>query len=304
MSRQKMTGIVAAAALSALLCLPLTAQNADSNNAASQTDAATAPASTMAPAATANDQTATPATGATGQAPLAAPVRQGFWGRLNPFARKKYVQGQLSPIRDRVNELNGLSADNAKSIASVDARNKAAIAAASDQASHANDLADAAQQQVQQDATQAGQLNDQVGAVNSKLQSVDQYQVAQNAELHFKPGPAKLNSDAEQQLSSFLQGLAGQKGYVVEVTAFSTRKGNAGLTASQDLADAVVQYMVLQQNIPLYRIYTMGMGNAAPAQAQMDMSSPGRATSGGTVQIRVLKNSLATGTAPSATPQS
>ena len=29
---------------------------------------------------------------ATGKAPLAAPSREGFWGRMNPFARKKYVQ--------------------------------------------------------------------------------------------------------------------------------------------------------------------------------------------------------------------
>lgn len=295
MSRQHTLSFVAAAALSALLCLPLSAQNAATPN--DNQPAATVPAA-------ASEQTATPAKQAQPEPPLAAPVRQGFWGRINPFARKKYVEGQLSPIRDRVNELDGLSADNAKSIASLDARNKAAIAAASDQAKHANDLADAAQQQVQQDATQANQLNDQVGAVNNKLQSVDQYQVAQNVELHFKPGPAKLSTDTEQQLSTFFQGLADQKGYVVEVTAYSTRKGTAGMTASQDLADTVVRYMVLNQNIPLYRIFTMGMGNAAPAAAQMSGSEPARATSGGTVEIRVLKNSLANGTAPQATPQS
>jgi outer membrane protein OmpA-like peptidoglycan-associated protein len=303
MSRQSSFGIMAAVALSALLCLPVSAQ--DAAPAANQ-PAAAAPAATTAPAATANDQNG--ATAQTGEVkpepPLAAPVRQGFWGRLNPFARKKYVEGQLSPIRDRVNELNGLSADNAKSISSLDARNKAAIAAANEQVKHANDIADAAQQQVQQDSTQAGQLNDQVGQVNTKLHSIDQYQVAQNAELHFKPGPAKLNPDAEQQLSSFLQGLADQKGYVVEVTAYSTRKGRAGDTASQDLADAVVRYMVLDQNIPLYRIYTMGMGNAAPAAAQMSASGPARATAGGTVKIQVLKNSLATGSAAAPTPQS
>ncbi len=29
---------------------------------------------------------------ATGKAPLAPPSREGFWGRVNPFARKTYVK--------------------------------------------------------------------------------------------------------------------------------------------------------------------------------------------------------------------
>ena len=40
---------------------------------------------------------------ATGKAPLAPPSREGFWGRINPFARKNYVKRQTEPIRDRVN---------------------------------------------------------------------------------------------------------------------------------------------------------------------------------------------------------
>ena len=53
---------------------------------------------------------------ATGKAPLAPPSREGFWGRVNPFARKKYVQRQTEPIRDRVNELDELTSTNSKNI--------------------------------------------------------------------------------------------------------------------------------------------------------------------------------------------
>jgi len=42
--------------------------------------------------------------------PLKPDTREGFWGHLNPFARKKYVQRQLAPIRDRANELDELTA--------------------------------------------------------------------------------------------------------------------------------------------------------------------------------------------------
>ena len=71
---------------------------------------------------------------ATGKAPLAPPSREGFWGRVNPFARKNYVKRQTEPIRDRVNELDDLTAANSKNIKDTDARALAGIKMASDKA--------------------------------------------------------------------------------------------------------------------------------------------------------------------------
>ena len=48
--------------------------------------------------------------------PLQPETHEGFWGHLNPFARKKYVHRQMQPIRDRVNELDELTASNGKMI--------------------------------------------------------------------------------------------------------------------------------------------------------------------------------------------
>ena len=60
--------------------------------------------------------TATPVTTksdtATGKDPLQPETHEGFWGRMNPFARKKYVARQTQPIRDRINELDELTAAN------------------------------------------------------------------------------------------------------------------------------------------------------------------------------------------------
>src|ERR1700687_3278074 len=59
--------------------------------------------------------------------PLKPDTHEGFWGHLNPFARKKYVQRQLSPIRDRANELDELTASNTRMLRDVDARATAGI---------------------------------------------------------------------------------------------------------------------------------------------------------------------------------
>ena len=60
-----------------------------------------------APAAQSSSST-TSTDSASGKAPLQYETRQGFWGKVNPFARKKYVQRQLTPIQNRVNETRAL----------------------------------------------------------------------------------------------------------------------------------------------------------------------------------------------------
>src|SRR5436309_9401386 len=101
-----------------------------------------------------NDQTAT------GKDPLTYTRKEGFWGHLNPFARKKYVQRQLDPVRGRVNELDELTAANAKMIKDVDSRATEGIRVASLRANEADQHAVDAGNRAQlahQTATQASE---------------------------------------------------------------------------------------------------------------------------------------------------
>src|ERR1700721_2176561 len=81
--------------LAAMLALPALAQSTSSTSDQTQ------PAAAQQTQSTSSDNSS-----ASGKAPLAAPSREGFWGRVNPFARKKYVQRQTEPIRDRVTKFN------------------------------------------------------------------------------------------------------------------------------------------------------------------------------------------------------
>jgi hypothetical protein len=83
-------------------------------------------------------QTGTSASGsqavyATGQ-PLTTQSHEGFWGHLNPMARKKWVHRQVDPVKDRLNELDQISATNAREIKDVDSRAQAGISKASQEA--------------------------------------------------------------------------------------------------------------------------------------------------------------------------
>ena len=71
------------------------------------------------------------------------------------------------------------------------------------------------------------------------------------------------------------------------------------------MADSVVRYLVLNHEIPVYRIYVVGMGNA-PVPHSDDDDAKTKRTSGGRVEISLLKNDLeqlAASSSPAAAPQ-
>jgi len=66
-----------------------------------------------------------------------------------------------------------------------------------------------------------------------------------------------------------------------------------------------VRYLVENHEIPVYRIYVLGMGNAPAATASADNGEKPKRTSGGRVEISLLKNDLEqlAGTSTPAAPQ-
>jgi len=237
--------------------------------------------------------------GATGKEPLQPPAREGFWGRVNPFARKKYVQRQTAPIRDRINELDELTASNSKMIKDVDSRAQQGIQLASAKANeadqHAIDAGNKAQM-AQQTATQA---NTRLTTVETVVGNIDQYKPTTQTEIRFRSGQSVLSKNAKDALDEMATPLKSQRGYIIEVQGFSSGHGSAAISTSQKMADSVVRYLVLNHDIPVYRIFVVGMGNAP---VQTDEAAKTKRTTGGRVEISLLKNDLeqlaSTSTAP------
>ena len=268
--------LVIALPLAALLALPAVAQSTSSTQDQSQ------------PAAS---QTQSSDTGnATGKAPLAAPSREGFWGRVNPFARKRYVQRQTEPIRDRVNELDELTANNGKAIKDTDQRAQAGIKLASDKANEADQHAIDAGNKATMAQNSAQQVTTRVQTVETVVSNIDQYKASNQTEIRFRPGQTMLSKNAKDALDQMADGVKGQRGYIIEVQGFSSGKGQAAITTSQKMAESVVRYLVLNHEIPVYRIYLVGMGNAPLPSS--DETAKTKRISGGRVEISLLKNDL------------
>lgn len=271
-----------------VLALPALAQQTNSTSQNQTASSQPAQSSQTAPA----DQTAATAqaSGATGKQPLQPETHEGFWGHLNPFARKKYVQRQTAPIRDRVNELDELTAANSKMIKDVDGRAQQGIQLASAKANeadqHAIDAGNKAQM-AQQTATQA---NTRLSTVEQVVGNIDQYKAATQTEIRFRAGQSVLSQNAKSALDDMATPLKNQRGYIIEVQGFSSGRGQAAIATSQKMADSVVRYLVLNHDVPVYRIYVVGMGNAPVPNA--DETSKTKRTSGGRVEVSLLKNDL------------
>jgi outer membrane protein OmpA-like peptidoglycan-associated protein len=236
------------------------------------------------PAATQPTDTAT----ATGKQPLQPPSREGFWGRVNPFARKTYVKRQTDPIRDRVNELDDLTAANSKGIKDTDARAQAGIKLASDKADQADQHAVDAGNKAAVAQQSAQQATTRIQTVETVVGNIDQYKASNQTEIRFKPGQTMLSKNAKDALDEMATSVQGQRGYIIEVQGFSSGKGQVAIQNSQKMAESVVRYMVLNHEIPVYRIYLVGMGNAPVESADANAKH----ISGGRVEISLLKNDL------------
>jgi len=220
--------------------------------------------------------------------PLTAERHEGFWGKINPFARKKYVQRQLGPVRERTNELDELTAANARNIKDVDSRAQQGIQLAHNKANeadmHAVDAGNRAQA-AQQTATQA---STRLQTVEQVVTNLDQYKPITQTEIRFRPGQTVLSKKAKDVLDDMANGVKDQKGYIVEIQGFSSGRGESAIESSQRLADAVRRYLVINNDIPVYRVHVLGLGNA-PRQ-----SSDGTAkrVRGARVEVSLLKNDL------------
>ncbi|WP_263410666.1 OmpA family protein [Terriglobus tenax] len=220
---------------------------------------------------------------ATGQ-PLENQSKEGFWGHVNPFARKKWVHRQIDPVKDRVNELDQLQAKNANDIRDVDSRATAGI----NKAQSAADLADQHALDAGNRADKANQVastaTTRTEALHGTVKNLDQYDKVTDAAIPFAKGSTALGPKGKAELDAMAEKLATEKGYILDVQGFS---GN-GVATSQAMADSVVRYLVTEHQVPVYRIYKSGLGRNT-AKAAEGEEKPVR----NGVRVALLHNSLA-----------
>ena len=214
-------------------------------------------------------------------------------------ATKKYVQNQITPINNKIGELDEITAKNTQGIKDADGRAQQGIEAAN-----------AADQRAGAAATSADQANQGVTRVGNGLtglqgtvENLDNFKPVANTTVQFGFDKYMLNKSDEQALDEFAQQIAQQKHYIVQVHGYTDNVGSPSYNAqlSRRRADAVIRYLAARHNVPTFRIYTIGMGEENPVAE--NNHSAGRAKNR-RVDLQLLTNSLESSTAQAKPPAS
>jgi len=202
------------------------------------------------------------------------------WLILHPFASKQYVRRHVQPIQDRVNELDQITADNTRMIRDVDTRAQKGIQMVSDKTSLADEHAQDAANKAQTAHQTLASLNTRVASDETAVGNIDQYKSGAQTEIRFRPGQTVLSKQAKDALDDLAAQLKDQHGYIIEVQGFSSGRGQAAIANSKKMADSVERYLVLNHEVPAYRIFVIGLGNT-PEEKR---------TVGTRIEVILLKN--------------
>jgi outer membrane protein OmpA-like peptidoglycan-associated protein len=199
---------------------------------------------------------------------------------LHPFASKQYVRRHVQPIQDRVNELDEITADSSRKIKDVDTRAQQGIQMVSAKTSLADQHAQDASNKAQMAQQTLASLGTRVTTDETVVGNIDQYKSGAQTEIRFRPGQTVLSKQAKDALDDLAAQVKGQHGYIIEVQGFSSGRGQAAIANSKKMADSVERYLVLNHDVPAYRIYVVGMGNASQEKRAV----------GTRIEVSLLKN--------------
>jgi OmpA-OmpF porin, OOP family len=214
-------------------------------------------------------------------------------------ASKNYVKSQTTPLINKTNELDDLTAKNTKDIKDVDARAQAGIAAVNAK----TDAVEVKTQTASQNASQAQQMadaaNGRVSVLTNTVANLDNYHAVAETSVKFGFNRDNLTDKAKETLDQLAANIASTKGYIIALEGGCDSVGPADYNydLSQRRANSVIQYLATKYNVPAHKIYVIGLGKDKPVESNKTAS--GRADNR-RVDVRLMTNTV--GATPATTP--
>jgi OOP family OmpA-OmpF porin len=206
-------------------------------------------------------------------------------------ASKNYVRQETTPLINKTNELDDLTAKNTNAIKDVDARAQAGIQQVTAKAAEVDQKATAAADQAGQAQTQADNAVHRVDSLSNTVANLDNYRVVTETAVQFGFDKDNLTKASKEALDQLATNVPNAKGYIIAVEGGTDSTGDADYNygLSQRRADSVVQYLASQHNIPAHKIYLIGLGKDKPVES--NKTRDGRAKNR-RVDVRLMTNSV------------
>ena len=98
------------------------------------------------------------------------------------------------------------------------------------------------------------------------MANLDAYKQVAETTVNFKFNSDKLDADSKMALDQMVANQSQYKRFFIAVEGFTDRVGNADYNArsSRRRADAVMEYLVAEHNVPVYRVHMIGSGEQKP----------------------------------------
>lgn len=209
---------------------------------------------------------------------------------------KNYVRQQTTPLINKSNELDDLTAKNTRDIKDVDQRAQSGIQAVQARASEVDQKALAAGQQADQAQTLANNASQRVDTLTNTVINLDNYRSVAETSVLFGFDKDNLTKQAKEALDQLATNASSTKGYVITLEGGTDSVGSAeyNYDLSQRRAKSVIQYLASEKSIPAHKIYVIGLGKDKPVETNK--------TSGGRAKNRRVDIHLMTNTTGSSTP--
>ena len=215
---------------------------------------------------------------------------------------KNYVRQQTTPLINKTNELDDMTAKNSKDIKDVDARVQAGLQQVNTKTAEVDQKAQAAATQAGQAQTLADNAVHRVDVLTDAVSNLDNYKIVSETNVHFGFDKDFLTKDAKGELDKLAENVPNTKGYIITVEGGADSVGPADYNyeLSERRANSVIQYLGSKYNIPAHKIYLIGLGKDKPVDD--NKTREGRAANR-RVSIRLMTNTQGgtTQTQPSAT---
>src|SRR5271170_6842843 len=212
---------------------------------------------------------------------------------------KTYVREQTTPLINKTNELDDLTAKNSKDIKDVDQRAQAGIQAVQAKAAEVDQKALAAGGEADKAQLSANSATQRVDVLTNAVINLDNYRPVVETAVHFGFNKDNLTKDAKDAIDQLAASVATTKGYIITVEGATDSIGSSDYNydLSQRRANAVIQYLAAEKSVPAYKIYLIGLGKDKPVES--NKTPDGRAKNR-RVDIRLMTNT-GTGTTPEQT---
>jgi len=204
---------------------------------------------------------------------------------------KNYVKNQTTPLINKTNELDDLTAKNTRDIKDVDARAQAGIQAINTKTAEVEQKTQNAAQNASQAQQMADAANGRVSVLTDTVANLDNYHAVAETSVKFGFNKDNLTPKSKEALDQLGSQISNTKGYIIALEGGTDSVGPADYNydLSQRRANSVIQYLATKYNVPAHKIYVIGLGKDKPVET--NKTSAGRADNR-RVDVRLMTNTV------------